>query len=74
MDNPLVMVGATGQPFSMPLERVDNNPQVFLGTQHQPQSKKEGETKPLLLPDFISTVTYNGSVEDEQEIGGSADA
>ena len=74
MDDPLVMVGATGQPFSMPLERVDNNPQVFLGTQHQPQSKEEGETKPLLIPDSVSTVTYNGSVEDEQEIDGSADA
>ena len=74
MDDPLVTLGATGQPFSTPLERVDNNPQVFLGTQHQPQSKKEGETKPLLIPDFISTATYNGSVEDEQEIGGSADA
>ena len=74
MDDPLVTLGATGQAFSTPLERVDNNPQVFLGTQHQPQTKKEGETKPLLIPDFISTATYNGSVEDEQEIGGSADA
>ena len=74
IDDPLVMLGATGQPFSTPLERVANNPQVFLGAHHQPQSKKEGETKPLLTPDFISTAMYNGSVEDEQEIGGSADA
>ena len=73
-DDPLVTLGATGQPFSTPLEKVDNNPQVFLGTQHQPETKKEGETKPLLIPDFISTATYNGSVEDEQEIGGFADA
>lgn len=74
MDDPLLTLGATGQPFPGPLERVDNNPQVFLGTQHQAQSKKEGETKPLLIPDFISTATYDGSVEDEQEIGGSSDA
>ena len=74
MDDPLGTLGATGQPFSIPLKRVDNNLQVFLGTQHQLQSKKEGETKPLLIPDFISTATYNGSVEDVQEIGGSADA
>ena len=74
MDDLLVMLGATGQPFSMPVERVDNIPQVFLGTQHQPQSKKEGETKPLHILDFISTATHNGSVEDEQEIGGTADA
>ncbi|PFX23981.1 hypothetical protein AWC38_SpisGene11448 [Stylophora pistillata] len=64
----------TEQPLSVPLERVDNNPQVFLGTHHQAQSKKEGETKPLLIPDFISTATYDRSVEDEQEIGGSAGA
>ena len=74
MDDPLLTLGATEQPFTVPLERVDNNPQVFLGTQHQAQSKKEGETKPLLIPDFISTATYDGSVEDEQEIGGSAGA
>ena len=49
MDDPLLTLGATGQPFSGPLERVDNNPQVFLETQHQAQSKKEGETKPLLI-------------------------
>ena len=45
---------------------------MFLGTQHQAQSKKDGETKPLLIPDFISTANYDGSIEDEQEIGGSA--
>ena len=72
MDDPLLTLGATDQPLTGPLERVDNNPQVFLGTQHQAQ--KKGETKPLLIPDFISTTTYDGSVEDEQEIGGSADA
>jgi len=74
MDDPLVTLGAAGQPFSITLERVENNPQVFLGTQHQLQSKKEGETKPLLIPDFINTVTYDGSNENEQEIGGSAGA
>ena len=74
MDDPLPTLGATKQPFSVPLDRVDHNPQVFLGTQHQVQSKKEGETKPLLIPDFISTANYDGSIEDEQEIGGSAGA
>ena len=49
LDAPLVTLGAKGQPFSTPLERVDNNPQVFLGTQHQPQSKKEGETNLCLF-------------------------
>ena len=62
------MLGVTGQPLSMPLERVDNNPQVFLGTQHQPQSKKEGETKPLLIPDFISIATYNGGSADAPNV------
>ena len=54
----------------MPLERVDNNLQVFLGV----QDKKGGETKPFLIPDSVSTAIYDGSVEDEQEIGGSRDA
>ena len=72
MDDPLLKLGATEQPFPVPLERVDNNPQVFLGTQHQAQ--KEGEKKPLLIPDFISTANYDGSIEDEQDIGGSAGA
>ena len=74
MDDPLLKLGATEQPFSVPLERVHNNPQVFLGTQHQAQSKKEGELKPLLIPDFKSTANYNESFEDEQEIGKSAGA
>ena len=74
MDDKLLTLGATEQPLSVPLERVDNNPQVFLGTQHQAQSKKEGETEPLLIPDFKGTATYDGSVEDEQEIGGSPGA
>ena len=73
MDDPLLRLGATEQPFPVPLERVDN-PQVFLGTRHQAQSKKEGETKPLLLPDFISPANFDGSIEDEQDIGGSAGA
>ena len=74
LDDPLVTLGATEQPFSEPLERVDNNPQVFLGTQQSAQAKKGGETKPLLIPDFVSTGTYDGSIEDEQEIGGSTGA
>ena len=74
MDDPLLKLGVTEQPFPVPLERVDNNPQVFLGTQHQAQYKKEGETKPLLIPDFISTANYDGSIEDEQDIGGSTGA
>ena len=51
MDDPLLKLGATEQPFPVLLERDDNNPQMFLGTQHQAQSKEEGETKPLLIPD-----------------------
>lgn len=74
MDDLLVTLGATGQPFSVPLKRVNSNPQVFFGTLHQPQSKKEGGTKPLLIPDFISTATYDGTIKDEQEIGRSVDA
>ena len=66
----LVTLGATEQPSSVTLERVENNPQVFLGV----QDKKGGETKPSLIPGFVSTATYDGSVEDEQEIGGSTDA
>ena len=38
IDDPL---GATGQPFSVPHERVDNNLQVFLGTQHQARTVQE---------------------------------
>ena len=33
LDDLLVMLRATEQPLSVPLERVDNNPQVFLGVQ-----------------------------------------
>ena len=73
LDDPFVTLGATEHLLSVPLERVDNNPQVFLGTQ-QAQPKKGGETKPFLILDFVSTATYDGSVEDEQEIGGSNDA
>ena len=54
----------------MPLERVDNNSQVFLVV----QGKKGGETKPFLIPDFVRIANYDGSVEDEQEIGGATDA
>ena len=38
------------------------------------QDKKGGETKPFLIPHFVITANYGGSVEDEQEIGGSTDA
>ena len=65
-----VALGATEQPLSMPLERVDNKPHVFRGV----QDKKGGEAKPFLIPDSVSTATYEGSAEDEQEIGGSTDA
>ena len=61
---------ATEQPLSLPLERADNNPHVFLGV----QDKKGSEAKPFLIPDFVITATYNGSIENEQEIGGSTDA
>ena len=70
LDDQPVMRGATEQPLSMPLKRVDNNLQVFLGI----QDKKGDEIKPFLIPDFVSTGTYNGSIEDEQEIGGYTDA
>ena len=70
LNNPPVTLGATKQPLSVPLERVDNNPQVFVGV----QDKKAGETKPFLILDFVSIGDYNGSVEDEQEIGGATDA
>ena len=70
LNDPLVTLGATKQPLSVSLERVDNNPQVFLGV----QDKKAGETKSFLIPDFVSIADYNGSVEDEQEIGGATDA
>ena len=33
LDDLLVMLRATEQPLSVPLERVDTNPQVFLGVQ-----------------------------------------
>ena len=56
--------------MSVPLERVDNNSQVFLVV----QGKKGGDTKPFLIPDFVSIANYDGSVEDEQEIGGATDA
>ncbi|KAL9973663.1 hypothetical protein ACROYT_G020145 [Oculina patagonica] len=38
------------------------------------QGKKGGEEKPFLIPDFVSTGSYDGSIEDEQEIGGSTGA
>ena len=43
---------------------------MFLGV----QDKKGGDTKPFLISDFVSIANYDGSVEDEQEIGGSTDA
>ena len=43
---------------------------MFLGV----QDKKAGEKKPFLIHDFVSIADYNGSVEDEQEIGWSTDA
>ena len=70
LDDQPVTPRATEQPLPVPLERVDNNQQVFLGI----QDKKRDEIKPFLIPDFVSTATYNGSIEDKQEIGGSTDA
>ena len=66
----LVTLGATEQTLSVPLERLDNNSQVFLGV----QDKKAGETKPFFILDFVSSENYDGSVENEQEIGGATDA
>ena len=70
LNDPPVTRGATEQPLIVPLERVHNNLQVFLGI----QDKTGGEIKPFLIPDFVITATYNGSIENEQEIGGSTDA
>ena len=56
--------------MSVPLERVDNNSQVFLVV----QGKKGGKTKPFHIPDFVRIANYDGSVEDEQEIGGATDS
>ena len=70
LNDPPVTRGATEQPLIVPLERVHHNLQVFLGI----QDKKGGEIKPFLIPDFVITATYNGSIENEQEIGGSTDA
>ena len=35
---------------------------------------KGWETKPFLIPNFVGTATYHGSVEEKQEFGGSSDA
>ena len=65
LDDPLVTLGATEKPSFVPLETVDNNPQVFLGIQQPAQAKKGDETKRFFIPDFVSTGTYDGSIEDE---------
>ena len=39
----------------------------------QEQYKKGGQAKPFIL-NFLNTATYNRSIEDKQEIGGSTDA
>ena len=55
----------------MPLERLDNNPRVFLVV----QDKKGGETKPFLFPTLLALKTaMDPLVEDEQEIFGSKHA
>lgn len=69
----LVMPRATVKLFCVSLKRVNNNLQGFLGTQHQAQTKG-WETKPFLIPDFVNTANYNGSIEDKQAIRGSSDA
>ncbi|KAK3746307.1 hypothetical protein QZH41_015390, partial [Actinostola sp. cb2023] len=75
LDDPLYTLGATEQPsLSAPLGRLDQNPQVFLGSTTQQSSKKGGETKPLLIPDFVHNGAYDESFEEEQEIVGSLGA
>ncbi|KAK3753557.1 hypothetical protein QZH41_001658 [Actinostola sp. cb2023] len=75
LDDPLYTLGATEQPsLSAPLGRLDQNPQVFLGSTAQQSSKKGGETKPLLIPDFVNNGAYDESFEEEQEIVGSLGA
>ena len=37
------------------------------------RTRREVRQNPFLIPDFVSTATYEGSAEDEQEIGGSTD-
>lgn len=71
MDDPLYTLGATEQvPLSVaPLGRLDQDPQVFLGA-----STKKGGEKPLLIPDFVNMGTYDGSTEEEQELGSTLGA
>ena len=71
LNDPLVTLGATEQTLSVPLERLDNNPRVFLVV----QDKKGGETKPFLFPTLLALkTTMYPLVEDEQEIVGSKHA
>ena len=51
LNDPLVTLGATEQTLSVPLERLDNNPRVFLVV----QDKKGGETKPFLFPTLLAS-------------------
>lgn len=69
LDDLLMTLGTTEQPFTAPLEMVDNKTQVFLGTQQQACAKKEKEAKFSLLPDFVNTGAYDRSSDKEQEIG-----
>ena len=54
------------------------DPLVTLGATEQPSSvtrkRVENNPQPSLIPDVVSTATYDGSVKDEQQIVGSTDA
>lgn len=69
IDDPLLTLGAT----ETPLPRLDNDPQVFLGTNAKPAQGAKGGEKPLLIPDFVS-VNNLANNEEEQEIGSSGGA
>ncbi|KAL9962934.1 hypothetical protein ACROYT_G032089 [Oculina patagonica] len=69
IDDPLLTLGAT----ETPLPRLDNDPQVFLGTSAKAAQGAKGGEKPLLITDFVS-VNNLASNEEEQEISSSGGA
>ena len=66
LDYSLLTLGATGQTVSDPIQRMDSNPQVFLGNAQQ----KKGGEKPLLIPDLVSTLYNDSTCEEEHDLGG----
>ena len=66
LDDPLTTLGAMEPAYAPP--RMDNDPQVFLGT--GANKVKGGEAKPLLIPDFVNG-QYYGSIDEDHELGSS---